>query len=395
MTSSLNYINNAIVKAGSLINGTGNPVRINVFLLVENGKIASISGVLPKTDLPLVDLGDYTVLPGFVDSHVHLFMCADVADEARADLFTADYKTIKPFISRHVERHIQNGVMAVRDGGDAGAHAVRYKKENLAGTGAGLCVKTAGRAFYKPGRYGKIVGGTAINSNRLMDAVSRNTESADHVKIINSGINSLKVFGQTTKPQFQPDELKAIVRLARKKKQAVMVHANGEIPVKEAVEAGVDSIEHGFFMGCDNLERMAEKGVCWIPTACTMQAFARMEREGGKVAALNLESQMEQIAFARKIGVTIALGTDAGSPGVFHGDSVVAELGLLLEAGYSVEQAIKCGTSNGAALLKLDAPGTLAPGLPADFIAAKGTVKDIPKSLKNIKIFRADNTLGG
>lgn len=388
MTSNLNYIRNAVIKAGSFINGTGEPVRLNAFLLIRNGNIVSISGVLPKADQPLIDLGDYTVFPGFIDCHVHLFMCAEITEEARSDLFTADYKTVKPFIRRHLERHVQHGVMAVRDGGDAGSHAVRYKKEALSDGKTGLCVKTAGRAFYKPGRYGKIVGGGAVNGSRLMGAINRNMASADQVKIINSGINSLKRYGQTTKPQFQPEEIKAIVRLARKQNQRVMVHANGETPVKEAVEAGVDSIEHGFFMGRDNLERMAEKGVCWVPTACTMQAFARMGREGGTVAARNLENQIEQIIFARKIGVTIALGTDAGSPGVFHGESIAAELNLLLEAGYSVEQAIKCGTFNGAALLNLKDFGSLAPGMPANFIAARGSVFDIPKNLREIKVFK-------
>ena len=390
MTSELNYISNAIVKAGSLVNGTGNPVRINAFLNVQDGYIKSITGVMPKADQPLIDLSHYTVLPGLIDSHVHLFMSADIADEGRADLFSADYTTIKPFISRHIEQFVLRGVVAVRDGGDAGAYAVRYKTEYLSGKSPLLCVRAAGRAFYKPGRYGKIVGGQAVDGRQLIDAIDRNMLSADHVKIINSGINSLKTFGQITKPQFQPDELKAIVRLARKKSQKVMVHANGEIPVKEAVEAGVDSIEHGFFMGRDNLELMAEKGTYWVPTAGTMQAFAQMGREGGTVAARTLESQMEQLLFARKIGVTIALGTDAGSPGVFHGDSLFTELSLLLDAGYSVEQAIKCCTANGAALLGLNEFGTLEPGMPANFIAARGSVENIPKSLRQIKVFRAE-----
>ncbi len=388
MLNNLAYIDNAIIKAGALVNGTGNPVRINVYLLVQEGKIEALSGIRPERELPLVDLSDHTVIPGLIDCHVHLFMSPDVNDQGRDGLFSADYKIVEPFIRRHVEQSLGRGVMAVRDGGDAGGHAVRYKKEHPAEINGALQIKTAGRAFFKAGRYGKIVGGPGINGDRLVDAVARNMETADQVKIINSGINSLTEFGKATEPQFEPDELKAVVRLARKNKQKVMVHANGERPVKEAVEAGVDSIEHGFFMGRDNLERMAEKGIYWVPTAGTMLAFARMGRDGGTVAARNLENQLEQIVFARKIGVTIALGTDAGSPGVFHGQGVIAELGLLLEAGYSVEQAIKCGTANGAELLGLEELGRLKPGMPANFIAAPGSVADIPKSLKKLKVFR-------
>jgi len=368
MISDLNYINSAVVKAGSLVNGTGNPVRINVFLHVQDGRIASISGIRPDTGLPLVDLSEYTVLPGFIDCHVHLFMCAKVCGEARNELFSADYETVKPVISRHVDRHLRHGVVAVRDGGDAGAHAARYKTEHLSDENGCLCVRTAGRAFYKPGRYGKIIGGRAVNGGRLLDAVSRNMKEADHIKIINSGINSLSVFKKETKPQFQPEELKAIVRLAGKKKQKVMVHANGEIPVRDAIEAGGGSLEHGFFLGGGKPENQKGK-----------KALSR--ETGGPVAP------------GPGPGGPIALGTDAGSPGVYHGDGIITELGLLLDAGYSVEEAIKCSSSNGAQLLGFNDLGFLSPGMPANFIAARGTIENIPGSLNHIKVFRPERAV--
>jgi len=387
MVSGVNQINNAIVKAGSLIDGSGHPIRVNVYLLVREGLIVSISGSVPAIDLPLVDLSDKTLLPGLIDSHVHLSICSQTHGPDRSALFAADYETIAPVIRRHVACHWRHGVVAVRDGGDAGAHVSRFARQHHNDDSPPLSIKSAGRAFYKPGRYGRIVGGQPVDNSRLLDAIVRNMELADHIKLINSGINSLTVYGAQTEPQFQPDELRAIVRLARQNKRKVMVHANGVIPVREAVEAGVDSIEHGFFMGRDNLERMAERGVCWVPTAGTMQAFVRLGREGGAVAARNLESQLEQMAFARKAGVRIALGTDAGSPGVGHGDGVFTELALLLKAGYTMEQAVQCATANSADLCGFPRLGRLQVGSPACFIAVRGTDKDILESPNRLQLF--------
>lgn len=387
MLSGLNQLSNAIVKAGALIDGSGNPIRVNVYLLVRNGLIGSISGLAPADNLPLLDLSEHTLMPGLIDSHVHLSMSPEAEGPERSARFSAAYETTAPVISRHVQRHLRHGVVAVRDGGDAGAHVSHFARQYRNDDPLRLSIKTAGRAFYKPGRYGRIVGGQPVDNSRLLDAIVRNMELADHIKLINSGINSLTVYGAQTEPQFQPDELRAIVRLARQNKRKVMVHANGVIPVREAVEAGVDSIEHGFFMGRDNLERMAERGVCWVPTAGTMQAFVRLGREGGAVAARNLESQLEQMAFARKAGVRIALGTDAGSPGVGHGDGVFTELALLLKAGYTMEQAVQCATANGADLCGFPRLGRLQVGSPACFIAVRGTDKDILESPNRLQLF--------
>ena len=100
-------------------------------------------------------------------------------------------------------------------------------------------------------------------------------EEKDHIKIVNSGLNSLKEFGKETLPQFGAEELSDVVKIAGKCGRRVMVHANGKKPVAAALAAGCNSIEHGFFMGVENLKIMAEKGIVWVPTACTMKAYRR------------------------------------------------------------------------------------------------------------------------
>ena len=184
-------------------------------------------------------------------------------------------------------------------------------------------------------------------------------------------------------------ELEAAVKAAETRGLEMMVHANGKIPVRIAVVAGCHSIEHGFFMGTENLKLMAEKKVVWVPTAFTMKAYAEHFSSrhflAGDVCQRNLDHQLEQLAKARRLGVRVALGTDAGSIGVHHGEAVVSELKLLLEAGFSVPEAVQCATGNGAELLKLEEMGHLAEGKSATFIVVKGKPINLPDSLRKIE----------
>ncbi|MFO8048041.1 MAG: amidohydrolase family protein [Desulfosudaceae bacterium] len=383
-------IDSAIIKAGCLIDGSGAPARMNVFLSVLEGRIKTICGVKPDSSLPFIDLSDRTLLPLLIDCHVHLFLDSETSGEERQRQMSAGYKTLRPVIHRHVDNHLQCGVTAVRDGGDPGGFTAQYKNGRTRQQTNGFCIRTSGRAWYKKGRYGRIVGGPPLPGRDMLAAIDRETDRVDQIKIINSGLNSLSEFGWQSEPQFTADELAAVVALARNKKKGVMVHANGLLPVREAVAAGVSSIEHGFFMGRENLERMAEKEVFWVPTAVTMRAFSDLGREGGTVAARNLENQLTQIGWARETGVRVALGTDAGSPGVNHGFSVRKEMLLLTKAGYSVEQAVQCATANGAALLELPQAGLLSPGRPADFLAVGSGKEDLLRPGHKLSIFRAN-----
>jgi imidazolonepropionase-like amidohydrolase len=182
-----------------------------------------------------------------------------------------------------------------------------------------------------------------------------------------------------------------MVRVAAQQGKKVMVHANGQLPVRQALEADCHSIEHGFFMGRENLERMAEKQIVWGPTTYAMKICA--ENIGKEdiyfdqgVAEKTLHHQLEQIAFARKSGVPITLGTDAGSKGVLHGDSVVEEMKLLIKARHSLTEAIQCATYNGAKLLGIDNEmGLIAKGKPANLLVARGTPSQLPRKVLHLE----------
>jgi imidazolonepropionase-like amidohydrolase len=383
-----------VVDVGWLIDGSGGPIRRDRRIVVEDGAVRAIA---PGREMPVagrpeecVDLSGCTVLPGLVDAHLHLFMSGTGDPEIRRRQLDARFATLRPVIAAHLAASAAHGVVAVRDGGDYGGHALRYRIECRAEIPAGMTVRAAGRAFRAKGRYGRLIGRPPLPGQTLAEAVRRMTDPVDHVKIVNSGLNSLVHFGRETPPQFGLDELCPAVDAAHKRGLKVMVHCNGAGPVDIAVRAGCDSVEHGFFMGEENLRRMADAGTVWVPTAITMKAYARTLPAGApeaEIARRNLEHQLSQIRRARALGVRIAVGTDAGSLGVHHGRAVGEELAILAAAGFSVEEAVACAAGVGGALLGLSEGREIRVGHPARFIAVDGPPEGLFERLATSRRF--------
>ncbi|CAB5094270.1 Aryldialkylphosphatase related protein [Olavius algarvensis associated proteobacterium Delta 3] len=375
-----------LILAGWLIDGSGGPICKDMCMAVRNGRIEQLRK-LENADREHPEVKDFsgcTLLPHLVDSHVHLFMSGSQDPWIRERQLTSDYNHARELIAAHRQSHVRHGVMAVRDGGDRSAHSLRYALETGSSPGPVLC--TAGNAWRQKGRYGSLIGRTPPEGMTLAGAIGTENPGADHVKIVNSGLNSLTSFGKTTRPQFTLAELKPAVRAAARQGLPVMVHANGAVPVDIAVEAGCRSIEHGFFMGPENLAKLVERQVFWVPTAVTMKAYSEMLSPGdpGREGALrNLEHQLEQLRLAHGMGVRVATGSDAGSPGVYHGQGVVEEMKLLVDAGFSLSEAVQCASVNGAELLNLKTNGILASGQTADFIVVNGSPEGLFDQLRH------------
>ena len=373
---------NYSILAGWVIDGMGGPVQKNMVIEVKDGTLVSFHKRKPgnpdqKYDL---DFSSGTILPGLVDCHVHLFMSGTNSRKIRQGQLQAPFDSIRHAISLHLRQQLKHGIVAVRDGGDYAGHALRYKNECLGESGLPIMVKSPGKAWRKAGRYGKLIGRPPRNRETLVEAVKRWKDQVDHIKIVNSGLNSLKEFGKETLPQFTKDQLMEVCSMARKAGLPVMVHANGIFPVKLAIEAGCDSIEHGFFMGDENLKLMAEKQVIWVPTAYTMKAYSQYldpaDREVD-IAKKNLDHQLDQIRRAVQYGVPMAVGTDCGSLGVHHGAALMEEIRLLMTS-LNLEKTIQCGTLNGAKLLGLEKDmGSLTTGRPATFVVSKEPPSDL------------------
>ena len=378
------------ILAGWLIDGSGGPIQKKVLLKLVDGTIADISRY-NGSDCPspsrTTDLSHCCLLPPLIDSHAHLCMSGTLHPKSRQEQLTAEYEDLKGLISEHLSYHLSHGVLAVRDGGDRHCSVIRYHRELDEDDALPVVVKSPGKAWYREGRYGGLIGRAAGASTSLDRLIAEDTADADHIKVINSGVNSLKIFGHQTTPQFSQRELTDTVAYAKNQGLKVMVHANGILPVQNAIEAGCYSIEHGYFMGQENLEGLAEKQIFWVPTLYAMKGCLDSVELGMKdadpdVVARNLEHQTQQLAYARECGVRVAVGTDAGSIGVLHGESLIGELKLFIRAGYSLPEAIRCATHHGAHLLGIeDQFGLIGRGRPAHFLVARGTPAQLPRKL--------------
>ncbi len=378
-----------IVRVGWLLDGSGGAPLHPAELRIEDGQI---TGIASGGDLAIsagespVDLSHTVICPPFIDCHVHLAFSGTTDPRSRATIAEASLTEVRPVVRRHLEDLFRHGVMAVRDAGDRSGHGLRCVAELDPQDAAEVTVLSAGIAMHRQGRYGAMIGRGLGEGEDPSDSWQPEASTASLLKLVNSGPNSLREFGRETAPQFTVDEMCRLVAKAGHAGRRVMVHANGREPVRAAIAAGCHSIEHGYFMGRDNLQRMADKGVFLVPTLFAMKACASLagDPRERKIAEKTLAHQLEQVSLARELGVKVALGTDSGSAGVLHGEAVVEELKLLIAAGYPLAEAVRCATSAAAELLGLDR-GRLTVGRPADFLVARGTPAQLPRKFSYLE----------
>jgi imidazolonepropionase-like amidohydrolase len=374
------------LRVGWLIDGRGGPIAADQVVVIHKSRIQSVEPWRPAlaATRELIDLTGATLLPALMDTHVHLAFSGTVDETRRQAQLQWTAGQTEQAVYQHLQAHLDNGIGAVRDGGDRSGHVLKVKNRQK----TPLHLAATCWAWHAPGRYGAMIGQAPNPGKSLSQAVAGACRGVDHIKLIQSGINSLNHFGRRTAPQFSQAELVAVRRFAKSSGLPVMVHANGREAIQSALAAGCDSIEHGYFMGPDNLQRMADQRVFWVPTLAPMAALAlqgSLSTERADVARRTLEHQLEQVDAARTFGVRIALGTDAGSLGVDHGTAVRREMALFMAAGMSLSQAVRCATINAAMLLGLTDRGILQPGSRADLIVVHGSPEQLPVSLENIQ----------
>lgn len=370
------------IRAGWLIDGSGAPAARNTFIEIQDGVIAQISPTLPP-ETPCEDFSNATIMPALMDAHVHLAYSGSMDSCIRTAQLKQTPEEAAEAVHRHLADQWRHGVVAIRDGGDRLGAALQYKRSAGRSSNSTVTMKTCGHAWHAEGRYGSMLG-RALPDETAEGTLTAQMEVIDHLKVIQSGLNSIDRFGHSGPPQFSGDALCAMVSLAHRAGRPVMVHANGEEPVRLAIEAGCDSIEHGYFMDEDNLRRMADRAVCWVPTVVPMAVLSEADNltiAQKDVARRTVDHQLSQIRKALELGVVIVLGTDAGGLAVDHGAAVQKELAQFRSAGMSVEQAIQCATGNVARLLSLDGRGELCIGCRADFLAVKAEPDDLIGSL--------------
>ncbi len=375
-----------ILRAGWLIDGQGGPPAPDQVIVIHQGRIVSIKAYdcAEHQGTRLTDLGGSTVLPALMDAHVHLALSGTTDPDLRRAQLSQTPEQAEQLIAKHLQTHMENGIVAVRDAGDRLGQVLKTKS----GKKSAVHLAATCWAWHAPGRYGAMIGRAPRPGQMpLSRAVAQAPQGQDHIKLIQSGINSLDVYGLETAPQFSESELALVRRFALSEHLRVMVHANGRQAVRQALIAGCDSIEHGYFMERGNIHRMADRQVFWVPTVVPMDALTReglLSPARADVARRTVEHQLTQIATAFQAGVPIALGTDAGSLGADHGLAVQRELALLMDAGLPLPQAVKCAALNVARLMGLTDRGAVLPGWRADLIVVNGGPESLPHSLGSI-----------
>jgi imidazolonepropionase-like amidohydrolase len=236
------------------------------------------------------------------------------------------------------ERYRKCGVLSVYDMGHKSGAGLTAKGS----FGIGFRVKTAGWALCRAGGYGGFIGKAVSGNEEIRRAVAElSAAGADFIKVINSGIVSTRRSEPVTAGGFSLEELKVICAEAGERELHVACHANSDEAVRNAVLAGVSSIEHGFLISHETVLMMAGAGVSWTPTAIALQSVISVLGPGDKKYMEEvMERQLIAISDASAAGVALSIGTDGGAKGVQHGKPFFDELLLFRKAGLSLERIL-------------------------------------------------------
>ena len=243
-------------------------------------------------------------------------------------------------VRRHLAKCRDAGVFFVRDGGDAKEVSKLAKK--LAPE-YGIDYRTPIFAIHKRGHYGGIVGHPFDDWAQYRALVARaKEEGADFIKIMISGIMDFSASGVLTEEGLEPEEIREMIRIAHGEGMAVMAHGNGDRPAAAALEAGVDSLEHGNYLSRDTLDLLTESSAVWVPTLAPAGNLLGCGRFPEEEVQKILKRQMECVSYAFKKGARLGLGSDAGAYRVPHGQGLLDEYGYMLEAvGRDQEESLK------------------------------------------------------
>ncbi|PWG02356.1 metal-dependent hydrolase family protein [Sphingosinicella humi] len=405
------------IHAGTLLDRPGQEPRQNATILVRDGRIVSVQDgfIQPSAGARLIDLSDSFVLPGLIDSHVHL--SSDRAgQEGLVASFTESEQMAAYETLWNAQKTLQAGFTTVRNLGDEGATlALRDAIARGWATGPRI-VDAASSISTTSGHMDSRLGireelHDAIPHENLCDgaddcrkAVRRQIgRGADVIKIATTGgVNSR--IGAGLGAQMFDDEVKAIVDTAHLYGKKVAVHAHGADGIVLALEAGVDSIEHGTLLDDEGIALFKKTGAYYVPTLSTVNGY--LERIAANPDAYPPEVRKKidwrigitgkSLQKAVPAGVKIAFGTDAGVSK--HGRNA-DEFELMVKHGMTPTAAIKAATVNAADLLGLaNEIGTLEAGKAADIIAVSGNplqdvteLKDVDFVMKGGKVHKDEN----
>jgi imidazolonepropionase-like amidohydrolase len=401
-----------LVQAGKLLDKPGQPPRGASTLVIENGKVSAVlDGIVGADSYPgaaIVDLRNRFVLPGLIDSHVHL-----VSDRAGAEGALATVNTNAAAWAYEAEQNARKtlnaGFTTVRNLGD-GPDGITLALRDAINKGwvqgprildAGMPISTTsghmdGRLGYADWvQHGITEDNLCDSAESCRRAVRRQIgRGVDVVKIATTGGVNSRVGAGVAKQMFD-DEAKALIDTAHLYGKKVAVHAHGEGGIKLALAAGADSIEHGTLLDDEGVKLFVKSGAYYVPTLSTINGYKERIAANPNAYEPDVRAKIDwrigitgkALKLAHAKGVKIAFGTDAGVSK--HGRNA-DEFELMVQYGMSPMEAIKAATVNAADLLGVSAvAGTLEAGKAADLIAvAADPLKDVTE-LKRVTFVMA------
>lgn len=321
-------------------------------------------------------------MPGLVEAHCHLFLEGGELDfKKRSDFLKTDFETMVEVGRGNLQKSLESGVTLIRDAGDIYGVNQFLRQETRRSKQITPSVRAAGRAIRKTKKYGSFMALEADTPENIEKIVRKLSFEADDLKVLLTGIIDFENGTMKGGLQFSLDEARLITSLAREMNMKTYVHCSGVEGLEIAVEAGFDSIEHGFFMNASILDRMAEKQIAWVPTFSPVDfQYQRPELAGWTPQTVEklggiLENHYEHIALAHQKGVPIVSGSDAGSYGVIHGTALIDEMMALGKCGVPTDAILASATSTPRRLWATT-PADITPGATADLILLEASPYD-------------------
>jgi len=363
---------------GLIINGLGSYDKKG-WVLIEKDKILAVGS--PSDEPPkgenteIINLGGKTLMPGLIDAHVHIVPdgSPDFAGQFAEPLGVQAIKG-----ARNAMRSLEAGITTVRDLG--GKDYINLHVRDAVDTGLveGCRILSSGHVLCMTGGHGWFTGIECDGPDALRRGARQEIKAgADCIKLIATG-GVLTPNVNPSFPQLSQEEMQAAIEEAHNAGLKTATHAQGTPGIANAVRAGIDSVEHAYYLTQEIVDIMLEKGIFLIPTIISLTNIVNNAEGKGipewavEKARRVMKAAKTSHTLARECGVRIAMGTDAGTPHNFHGENG-NELAAMVDWGFSPMQAIVAATSSAADLLGLkDSIGTIEPGKKADLLVVNG-----------------------
>jgi len=365
------------INVKRFFDGTGRGPVEDATVLLEGDKIASV-GAFGSVDIPtgatVVDLPEHTLTPGLIDSHSHVTIETVGAGAEQTPANELDLALVS---AAHLKKDLMAGVTTMRTLGDRRFADLIFKKAQAAGIVAAPRLKVAGNLI-QPSNVHVSVSESIADGPDLILKYLRQTiiQGADWIKFYSTPMSRA---AHPTYSLYSRSEVELIFTEARRAKLPVSAHCHGGEAADWCIELGVDSLEHGVYLEENQFKAMAEYKITLVPTTGVVLL---QPSKGGNARLLETQDRARNyLRQARKWGVHCVPGTDA-----VHGN-LAFELGIMIDCGWSPQEALLAATRDAAKLLRMDAQvGTVTAGRFGDLVAFRGNPLTDPEAFRAVDL---------